>query len=207
MPKAETIKVEPILRALNDRPEDELAFREDDNGSEAVAAVDDHLDLDVPVEERSPAAEAGLEAATRWRAANALVALREQVNARAPNRKKASDGTIGDERHCGHANATSDHCPRVLDGAVRVVCALDITHDPDNGCDAHAIAEQIRQSEDVRVKYIISNSRISNFKPTGGAKAWAWRPYSGSNPHKKHCHISVRPEAALFDNTTAWTIG
>lgn len=198
------IEVEPILRALDDRPSDEVAFKPDVTSD--AAASDDHIDPDAPPDLLGEDIGIALGTAARWRPAKALLALRAQVDAKAPRRSKASDGTIGDTRHCGHANAKSDHCPRVLDGDVAVVCALDLTHDAANGCDAHALAERIRLSRDRRVKYIISNGRIANSKSVDGAEPFGWRPYTGGNPHNKHCHISVHPDASLFDDTTRWRI-
>lgn len=101
-----------------------------------------------------------------WRAAKSLQVLRNQVNERAPDRSKASDGFIGD---AAHASRASDHNPWVLDGNMGVVTAFDITHDPARGCDANELAEAIRGSRDPRVKYIIWNRRIANSKPIGGA--------------------------------------
>ena len=137
-----------------------------------------------------------------WRVAKCLLALREQVNKKAPNRKKSHDGTIGD---AAHASRASDHNPWVKDGGVGVVTALDITHDPAGGCDAGGIVEAIRGSRDSRVKYIIWNQRISNPLPLDGQPPWAWRPYTGPNPHDKHCHISVKPEKASYDSVKIWT--
>lgn len=138
-----------------------------------------------------------------WRVAKSLLALRDQVNRKAPNRKKSHDGTIGD---AAHASRASDHNPWVIDGSVGVVTAMDITHDPAGGCDAGRIAEAIRGSRDSRVKYIIWNRRISNPLPLDGQPPWAWRPYTGSNPHDKHCHISVKPEKSSYDSVKNWTI-
>jgi hypothetical protein len=138
-----------------------------------------------------------------WRVAKSLLALREQVNQKAPGRSKANDGTIGD---AAHASRSSDHNPWVADGSVGVVTALDITHDPTHGCDAGAIAEAIRGSRDSRVKYIIWNRRISNPLPLDGQPPWAWRPYNGANPHNKHCHISVKPEKSSYDSVVSWTV-
>jgi hypothetical protein len=121
------------------------------------------------------------------------------VNAKAPRRNKASDGTIGDRAHC---QRTSDHNPWVRDGSIGVVTAIDITNDPANGCDANTIAEAIRASRDRRVKYIIWNRRIANSSAIGNAAPWQWRPYRGTNPHTKHVHISVKPEilhSSYFD--------
>ena len=139
----------------------------------------------------------------RWRVAKGLLKLRDQVNARAPRRNKASDGTIGDAAHC---QRNSDHNPWVRDGSIGVVTALDITHDPTGGCDANTIAEAIRASRDTRVKYIIWNKRIANSAGIGAAEPWQWRPYGGSNPHTRHIHISVKPDKASYDSTATWAI-
>ena len=133
-----------------------------------------------------------------WRVARSLLRLREQVNRRAPRRNKASDGTIGDARHCEH---TSDHNPWVRDGSVGVVTALDLTHDPRGGCDANTIAEAIRASRHARVKYVIWNRRIANSAAIGATPAWAWRPCADQNPHTAHVHISVKPDKANYDST------
>jgi hypothetical protein len=65
-----------------------------------------------------------------WRPAKSLIQLRDQINQIAPNRSKASDGTIGD---AAHASRASDHNPWVREGDAGVVTAIDITHDPDDG--------------------------------------------------------------------------
>lgn len=139
----------------------------------------------------------------RWRVAKSLLTLRTQVNQAAPGRSKASDGTIGDAAHC---RRRSDHNPWIRDGNIGVVSAMDITHDPSDGCDANEIAESIRSNRDVRVKYIIWNRRIANSSPIGGHPAWAWRDYTGSNPHDKHIHISVKADKPNYDSTVAWQI-
>lgn len=134
-----------------------------------------------------------------WRLANSLDQLRKQINALAPNRNKASDGTIGD---AAHATGTSDHNP----DANRVVKALDITHDPEGGCNCNLLAQSLVDSKDFRVQYIIWNSQISNADPKGGKPSWAWRKYTGSNPHNKHIHISVRNNPNTYDSTSPWVI-
>jgi hypothetical protein len=145
------------------------------------------------------------EAATAggWRTAQCLLKLRAQVNQMAPNRTTASDGTIGD---AAHQSRSSDHNPWVRDGAVGVVTALDITHDPTHGCDAGRIAEALRTSHDSRIKYIIWNRQIASSAPKHGRPAWAWRPYSGENPHTHHVHVSVQPQKALYDSTEQWVL-
>lgn len=133
-----------------------------------------------------------------WRLAESLKTLRDQINQAAPRRSKISDGTIGDTAHSKRA---SDHNP--VGGVVK---ALDITHDPLDGCDAGKIVEALRGSKDPRIKYLIFRSRIANFQSTAGTPAWAWRKYNGTNPHDKHFHISVRAEKAFHDNTRQWTV-
>ena len=68
-----------------------------------------------------------------WRLARALDVLRQQVNAAWPDRNKQLDGTIGDLRH--QRQGASDHNPN----PAGVVCAIDITHDP-NGPDGDRLA-------------------------------------------------------------------
>ncbi len=139
-----------------------------------------------------------------WRLARSLEVLRAQVNAAYPRRDKTSDGTIGD---AAHASRSSDHNPWVKDGATGIVTALDITHDPENGPNAGELAETLRASKDPRIKYIISNKRIVSSTVTGGKPAWAWRKYTGSNPHNKHVHISVVSTKNKYDATDQWDIG
>jgi hypothetical protein len=182
------------VRDIGDRPDEEVA-----------KALDEFPDLHGDPDEAPSAAPPGPPAA-QWRVAEALRKLREQLNATFPSRKKDSDGTIGDVNHCP---GSSDHCPSITDGGVGVVTAMDITHDPAHGLDAGAVAETLRLSHDPRIKYIISNGRIANFQPLTGQPPFAWRPYTGANPHNKHFHISVRPGKngpSGYDTTTDWNI-
>lgn len=128
-----------------------------------------------------------------WRLAKSLDVLRAQINVAYPGRSKVSDGTIGDE---AHSSRTSDHNPNPKG----IVCALDITHDPSHGLDAGKMAETLRLSRDPRIKYLISNGRISNPDIAGGA----WRKYTGKNPHNHHFHISVK---GAVDSEAKWDIG
>lgn len=134
-----------------------------------------------------------------WRPAKSLVTLREQINQMAPNRSKASDGTIGD---AAHASRDSDHNPWVRDGNIGVVTALDITHDSEDGCDAGAIVQALAESRDPRIKYLIWNRRILSSR----VQPWVWRNYTGRNPHTKHFHLSVKPEKSFYDSTDPWQI-
>jgi hypothetical protein len=122
--------------------------------------------------------------------------LREQFDDAYPSRDRTSDGWIGDTRH---AARPSDHNPDA-NGWVR---AIDVDRDvsgrskPDLMPD---IADQIRllckSKKERRIAYIIFDGRIASSK-----KAWAWRPYEGSNKHNHHCHISFEKEA---DNNEAF---
>jgi len=127
-----------------------------------------------------------------WRLARGLEKLRQQVNAKYPNRSRVSDGTIGDR---AHSLRVSDHNP-----VKGVVHALDLTHNAAKGIDAHALAERIRQSRDPRISYIISNRR-----QTSARTGWSWVPYRGKNPHSGHAHFSSVHTSAR-DDTRDWKI-
>lgn len=125
--------------------------------------------------------------------------MREQVNAAAPHRSKASDGSIGDTAHQARR---SDHNP----DARGVVRAIDITDDPAGGFDAESFSESLRASHDHRIKYVIWNGRM--FSSYGNTKrsAWAWGAYSGSNQHTHHIHISIQSSDSADADTSNWTI-
>ena len=180
--------------APTDIPEEEQATQTaDDVAADVVVEEDFSLEApSVPAEAPAP-----------WRVAKALLALREQVNAMAPNRRKKSDGTIGD---AAHASRASDHNPWVRDAGVGVVTGMDITHDPAGGCDAGALANALLASRDPRIKYVIFNRRIASHLRKGAAAPFEWRPYGGSNPHTHHVHISVREMKTAYDATDLWTI-
>lgn len=131
-----------------------------------------------------------------WRLARGLEKLRAQVNEKWPNRRKDSDGSVGDT---SHAARPSDHNP--VNG---VVHAIDITHDPRGGFDSYAFADLLLKNQDHRVKYIISNRRIGS-GPSGTAPG-SWRKYTGSNAHDHHVHISI-VSGALQDDVSPWDIG
>lgn len=124
-----------------------------------------------------------------WRVAGCLDQLLDEINASAPNRSKASDGSIGD---ADHQSRDSDHNPWCQGW---VVTARDYTHDPGNGFDSYQFADWLRQrcagdilidgQRETRLKYIISNRRIASAE-----YGWVWREYTGSNPHDHHVHVS-----------------
>lgn len=107
-----------------------------------------------------------------------------QATERFPNRNRRSDGIMCDTAH----PSTSDHCSGN---------AFDLTFDPQGGCDAHALVEQLKQRRDPRVKYIISNKRIWNPNV-----APDWRPYKGQNAHNHHAHVSILVSAR--GDTSPW---
>ena len=135
-----------------------------------------------------------------WYVAHSLDQLLAEINASAPHRNKASDGSIGD---ASHSASTSDHNPCDCHNAV---CARDFTHDPAGGFDSYAFANWLAErtkGPEARVKYIISNGRIASGQGQGHPVG-VWRPYDGSNPHDHHVHVSVRHGSELFNNAGNW---
>lgn len=134
-----------------------------------------------------------------WRVADSLEVLLAEVNHRWPGRDKTSDGSIGDTSHQARP---SDHNPTVKDdNGIGVVRARDFDKD---GIDPDLLAETVRllgQAGDPRVKYVIWNRRIASWKQN-----FAWRPYTGANPHDHHIHISVSDEQVHYDSILPWGI-
>ena len=126
------------------------------------------------------------------RAAYSLATLLKQINAKFPYRDKASDGGIGDTRH---STLISDHNPDQWG----VYHAYDFDHDPDsNGLDCRILWRELLASRDTRIKYVIFNRVI--WSPLRGSL-----PYSGTNPHTLHLHLSVL-SGALGDDARQWGI-
>ncbi|MFZ9922614.1 MAG: hypothetical protein ACO3E4_06860 [Candidatus Nanopelagicaceae bacterium] len=114
-------------------------------------------------------------------ASPAAVAVLRQATALWPKRKKASDGLLPSKAHIKQ-NPNSDH---------NTGLAVDLTHDPKRGVDCADLFERLKA--DNRVSYLIFNRRIWVDKQ--GEKK-----YSGSNPHEKHLHISIKKEYAKDDS-------
>lgn len=135
-----------------------------------------------------------------WRVAKALEALRAEINSGAPDRSTKSDGAIGDQRH---AHLRSDHNPCDCHDAV---CARDFTHDPPK-FDSYVFAEWLRlrvaSGAETRVKYVISDGKIFSGEYQQHAPG-VWRPYSGTNKHSHHVHVSVRHGSDVYDDDTPW---
>lgn len=119
--------------------------------------------------------------------APACKALLTQSTVRYPNRDRSYDGIIGDQ---AHAARRSWHNPSNEDGTPNPdgwVTAVDLTHDPEHGCDAHSLVRRLVANADPRIREAISNGRIW----TAARADEGWRYYGGSNPHQHHCHITV----------------
>jgi hypothetical protein len=120
------------------------------------------------------------------KATPAAIAVLRQATAIKPSRKKASDGLLPSVAHMKQS-PTSDH---------NTGYAVDLTHDPESGVDCSDIFEKLK--EDKRVNYLIFNKKIwSKDKARLGN-----RPYTGSNPHTKHLHISIND--GYGDDTSPW---
>lgn len=140
-----------------------------------------------------------------WVVDRGLLVLRDQINAAWPNRDKGSDGTIGDAAHSARDSDHNPESPPPAGNPDRQVDALDVTHDPAHGADMGVVSEAIRASRDQRVKYVIFARRIVYPAARNGFTAWAWQPYSGSDPHTGHMHVSVND--VHHDETQLWEIG
>ena len=134
---------------------------------------------------------------TSWFLAPALERLRHEIDARWPNRSKASDGTIGDTSHQARKsehNPNRDPHDDVPDGAVT---AMDITAtDP-------ALRDALLHTliGDNRVWYVINRGKIWS-----RTHQWRERAYHGANPHNHHIHVSLRQTTSAVDLLAPWGI-
>ena len=120
------------------------------------------------------------------KATPAATAVLRQATALFPKRNKASDGLLPSAAHV-KASPNSDH---------NTGLAVDLTHDPKNGVDCAVIFENLK--DDVRVSYLIFSGKIWSRERREEGN----RKYTGSNPHNKHLHISIRSSHA--NDTSAW---
>lgn len=131
-----------------------------------------------------------------WIVAESLNRLHQQLNALAPNRSRASDGSIGDALH---VTRSSDHNPWLVLNGQPLVTARDWTNDPAGGLGCGDLGEALRRAKDSRVKYVIWNRRIMS--GAGGPSPWLWRAYHGANPHTAHLHLSVVADQRCRDGS------
>jgi hypothetical protein len=136
-----------------------------------------------------------------WRVANSVLTLHRQLRPLAPGAPGTAFGTIGDTDH----SSTSDHAAKDFPGwGDDIVTAGDFPQA--ERLDPRAVLEAIRQSRDQRVKYGISNGQMFSSYPTSAYPAWTWRPYSGSDGHFGHGHLSVVGDVRA-DDPRPWAIG
>ena len=127
-----------------------------------------------------------------WRVARSLDVLTREIRALHPG---TTVWTIGD---AAHRNRPSDHNPN----SAGVVCAIDVLGD--KGLDLADFVERLRLGRHPALKYVIYNRRVFS-----AAHGYAWRTYTGSNPHVTHAHISVGvgPDGRStgpYDDTSSW---
>lgn len=146
--------------------------------------------------------------AVSWTLVPCLVTLREEFNRLAPNRGKASDGSVGDT---SHAASSSDHNPDETGRTptedadqVNEVHAIDVTanlREPGWSMDrcVEIIVTRHREGRDDRLQNVIYNRRI-------WSRSWGWtaRAYTGPNPHDKHAHFGARYTTAQENDTSPW---
>lgn len=143
-----------------------------------------------------------------WILVPSLVSLRNEFNRLAPNRDKASDGSIGDT---SHAASPSDHNP---DETGRTpyedsdhsneVHAIDVDDDlrkpgwTMTKC-VEIIVIRHREGRDNRLQNVIYNRRI-------WSRSWGWtaRRYTGASAHTEHAHFSARYTTAQERDTRPW---
>ena len=106
-----------------------------------------------------------------------------QATALRPMRKKASDGLLPSKAHLAQS-PNSDH---------NTGFAVDLTHDVIGGINCHEVYEYLKS--DKRVKYLIFKGQI--WSAEKGDKK-----YTGSNPHNKHIHISIKDTCG--NDTSPW---
>jgi hypothetical protein len=132
-----------------------------------------------------------------WVLVPALQEFKEQLNELAPDRDKASDGSIGDYLH---SQGTSSHNPddtskdnAEWDGdpdSTQEVRAIDVDVDFNlPGVTAQDVVNHLRSYAKNGVfwwiRYIIYNGRIYHRRDEFAPKA-----YTGVNPHDHHIHIN-----------------
>lgn len=138
----------------------------------------------------------------KWWLSQGVHALLLEIEAVYPKSGPA-DGTVASKGH-DQNSPTSDHRPKPTTGT-GVVRAADIgEYVEDQGI---LICEAIRKSRDPRVKYVIHEKRLFSSYDHSDGPPWTWRPYSGSNGHLDHVHVSLLPAADKDPSPWGLTIG
>jgi hypothetical protein len=143
-----------------------------------------------------------------WILVPCLVSLRAELNALAPSRDKASDGSIG---NTAHAQESSDHNPDETGNTpyedadnLNEVHAIDVDDDLRKAgwtmdkC-LEIIITRHRDGRDNRLQNVIYNRRI-------WSRSWGWtaRAYTGASAHTEHAHFSARYTTAQEGDTRPW---
>jgi hypothetical protein len=136
---------------------------------------------------------------------NGLDVLLAQIDAIAPGRSKASDGSIGDAAHQARTSDHNPESPPPPGNPDDQVDARDFTHDPAHGADMGQISERIRLSRDRRVRYVIFSGRIFYGYNRPDLPAFTWTEYHGTDDHSGNMHVSVND--IHHDETQPWSIG
>jgi hypothetical protein len=133
------------------------------------------------------------------RRAYALQQLLSEVNARFPLRDTSTDGWVGDSAHQARP---SDHNPN----GAGVVCAQDFDEDAKDGPElvGRALWTFLLDRRDRRVGYAIYEGQMVRDYDKPGIPAWTVAPYTGSNGHFGHLHLSVDQDPALYDDPSPW---
>jgi hypothetical protein len=143
-----------------------------------------------------------------WILVPCLVSLRNEFNELAPDRDKASDGSIGDT---SHAASSSDHNPDETGNtpyedadSKNEVHAIDVDDDLRKPGWSMTRALEIiitrhREGRDNRLQNVIYNRRI-------WSASWGWtaRSYTGANAHTEHAHFSARYTTSQESDTRPW---
>lgn len=142
-----------------------------------------------------------------WRLTKSMERFRSLVNARWPQRDKASDGTIGDT---AHQSSTSGHNPDDTPGSnaewdedpdsIAEVRAFDMDSDlRESGTTAQMLVDHLIRLPNLSsvFRYIIFNRKIYR-----ASNSWTAETYTGSNPHTQHIHFSGAYSQAADDNVT-----
>lgn len=131
-----------------------------------------------------------------WYLAPALVTLAEQIDAVWPG-SGPTDGTIGD---LSHQARRSDHNPNSA-GAVTALDVDEVIEDR-----GELLVSELVESRDRRIKYLIHEGRIWRSYDKPGIPAWTAGPYSGTNAHLSHVHISVSSVRERWEDDRRWRI-
>jgi hypothetical protein len=136
------------------------------------------------------------------------VQLRTEFNRIAPNRDRASDGSIGDP---AHQNTVSDHNPDETGSVpIRDADSINEVHAIDVDVDLRVpgltmervvqfLLGRCRSGAENRLRYIIYNRRIWQ-----ASNGWAQQSYGGANPHTAHAHFSASYDTAREASTASW---